>query len=161
MPYVLNRAELMEKRDQLQQTITDLLSDGASLQQVADAMGIDRMLISRLRTQYPEFAQALDSAAFEGSIHILEEIREAPYQELDPARARVIIDALRVYLEMRWPQRYGKKMEITHKTVDIGDLLEKSRRRAGILIESTAYEHATTDDESVVTPEPTLEDILS
>lgn len=142
-----------ELKHQLTETACDLLSNGMTLQQVADTIGISRSALAIIRRKYPDFAEELDRASFDGAMFILEEIRQTPDLVDCPQRARVKIDALCRYLELRWPHRFGKRLEIEVKHLDMGSALAAAEQRAAKVIESVAYEVLTTDSESVVDPE--------
>lgn len=147
-----------ERRAQLLESACNLLEDSCPpLRTVATELGISPNTLRHLRRTDPEFREELERAAFEGSTALLDEMRETPYLEPDPRRARVKIDALRSYLELRWPDRFGKRLDVTVRTIDLGDAIAKARQRAGITIESVAYEHVATDGQSV----DALEDMLS
>lgn len=140
---------VQEQREDIQETASVLLAEGKTLQQVADYIGIAFNTLTHLRRKYPAFRDELERAAFEGSTAILEQMRDIPFNEPEAARARVKIDALCRYLELRWPSRFGKRVDVTVKTLDMGDALAKARERAGNVYESTAYVIAATDDVSV------------
>ena len=135
--------------EDIRETAAELLTEGKTLKDVADSIGISPSNLFYLRRKFPAFAEELDRAAFDGSTAILEELRNIPFEEEDAARARVKIDAIARYLELRWPHRYGKRLDVTVKTLDMKDALEKARARAGMTIESTAYAVLDTDKESV------------
>ncbi len=140
----------LEVREQIKETAAELLATGVTLRQIEKDTGVSRSLIYKLRRQIPEFAAYLDQASYDGTIAVLEELKETPYLEENPHRARVKIDALRQYLELRWPERFGKRMEVRIKTIDIGNALEKARTRAGVTIESIACAVVASDSESSV-----------
>lgn len=142
-----------EIQRQLEETACDMAAEGMTLHQIADAIGISQRTLARIRRKYPEIAQALDVAAFDGALWVLDRMRDTPETEPDAQRARVKIDALCRWLELRWPHRFGKRLEIEHKGLDMGSALERSEQRAKRVIESVAYEVLTTDTESVVTEE--------
>lgn len=144
--------------------MADGLLEGHPIKRIAAESGISVKTIQKLKVQYPAFREKLERAAFEGSVIIMEQMRDTPWDELDPQRARVKIEALCRYLELRWPERYGKRLDVTVKTLDIGDALSKARARAATVINSTAYvvhgQPDATDLESVAQPESGIEDLL-
>lgn len=168
IPKKMTSAQLAAERERLGQTLVDMLSDGATIGECAEAIGVPTSTISRLRAKYPDFSQVLDSAAFDGSVHLLEKLLQTPELEACPQRARVKIDAIRTYLEMRWPSRYGKRHNVEVTTIDLTPSIERARQRAQRVIESTAYKVLTTDTQSVCTEEAapdcdavdTFEDLL-
>ena len=137
-------------RERVEETVAAFLSEGNTLTEAADAVGVPRTTLAALRRKFPDFAHALDQASFDGAVFILEELKQTPYSEIDVQRARVKIDALQRYLELRWPERFGKRMEVRIKTIDIGNALEKARTRAGVTIESIACAVVASDSESSV-----------
>lgn len=130
---------IAEQRQDIQETACELLGDGQTLQQVADYIGIGRTTLMYLRRRYPAFKNELELATLEGSTALLEQIRDIPFSEANPHRARVKIEGLCKYLELRWPERFGKRLDVTVKTLDMNDALAQARVRAGLVIESTAY----------------------
>jgi len=137
------------ERDDISYTVATMLLEGKSLRDCAAACGMAMNTLARLRIDYPDLREEQERAAFEGSTTLLEDMRDTPFTETDPARARVKIDALCRYLEMRWPERFGKRLDVTVKTLDLGSALNRARQRAGITIESAAYEVLSTDSLSV------------
>ena len=135
----------------IQETASDYLAQGLTQRQVADKIGISKDHLCRLRRKYPAFRAATDIAAKEGSIAILEKIREVAEDTLtgkvDATHARISMEGLAKYLELRWPEKYGKRtVDLNVKTIDMGDALSKARARAqartGTVIESVAYSTA-------------------
>ena len=149
-----------ERLDDIRETACEHLTEGKTFKQVADSIGISPSNLYYLRRKNPAFAEELDKAAFDGSTAILDELRNIPFEEEDAARARVKIDAIAKYLELRWPHRYGKRLDVTVKTLDLGDALNKARARAGITIESVAYAALDTDNKSVSEENPELTELF-
>lgn len=149
-----------EQRQDIQETACQLLADGKSLQQAADYIGVTRTTLMYLRRKYPALREELERATFEGTVAILEEIRDTPFRENNPHRARVKIEAMCKYLELRWPERFGKRLDVTVKTIDMQDALSQARARAGLtiegVVESTAYGAVNTvlDTDSVSVADP-------
>ena len=157
-------AHLKNHTAEIQESAELALLEGLSLREVCERIGISNNSLARLRRKFPTFREALERAAYDGSTAILEQLRNTPWDEQDPGRARVKIDALSRYLELRWPERYGKRLDVTMKTLDIGDALSKARERAANTIESTAYVVHATERESVAAledqSEGSVEDLI-
>jgi len=87
---------------------------------------------------------------------VLEELKSVPWVENDAARARVKIEALRSYLELRWPHLYGKRLDITVKSLDMREALELARQRAAVRVQPVDNQGdnraLSTDSQSVDTP---------
>lgn len=153
-------AQVAQHAAEIQESAELALIEGLPLREVCERIGISINSLARLRRKFPAFREALERAAFDGSTAILEQLRNIPWDEPDSHRARVKLDALARYLELRWPERYGKRLDVTMKTIDIGDALDKARSRAANTIESTAYVVAETDTISVNTSEESFSDLI-
>ncbi len=79
---------------------------------------------------------------YDASAQLLERLREIPFSEGDAGRARIQVDALQRYLELRWPQRYGKRMEVTVRHADMRGALDRAKQRAGRIIEGEVVRDA-------------------
>lgn len=141
--------ELAGKVALIQDTVEQYLAQGLSFDAIAAKIGISPTTIYNMRRQYPAFRMAVERAMEDGATAILEKVKEVVHDPLldkmDPARARARMDAARTYLEMRWPEKFGKRLEMTVKTLDLGDALSKARERAGITLESVACVVADSD----------------
>ncbi len=139
--------DVQEKLGQIQDTAATHLRAGKTIKQIADDIGISPNTIYLLRARYPAFRDELDKAAYDGSSAVLEELRHIPFDEENPARARVKVDALCRYLELRWPERFGKRLDVTVKTLDLGDALSKARARAGVTLDAVPVAVIADQDE--------------
>lgn len=153
-------AHISKHTAEIQEAAELALLEGLTLQEVCERIGISINALARLRRTQPLFREALERAAYDGSGAILEQLRNIPWDEQDSGRARVKLDALSRYLELRWPERYGKRLDVTMKTIDMGDALAKARERAANTIESTAYVVDATDTTSVAALPGTLADLI-
>ena len=134
----------------LKQTAINEAVTGATYRHIAELLGISRTELFNIRQADPAFRDALETAMFDGSTMVVEELREVPQNEPCPIRARVKIEALRLYLELRWPHRYGKQLNVTVKTLDMSDALAKARARISQPIEMQQVNAArSTDSQSV------------
>lgn len=146
----LDNGQLTRAGRELQQTVLDHAQDGKTQMEIAEELGIDRKTIANLRFADPAFRDELERVMYDASSTVVEDIRQVPYIELDPQRARVKLDALSRYLELRWPRRYGKRMDITVRSLDMGKALADARARQAQVIDSTAKDVTVlTDSESV------------
>lgn len=153
-------AHLTQHTAEIQESAELALLEGLPLREVCERIGISINALARLRRKFPAFREALERAAYDGSTAILEQLRNIPWDEVDSQRARVKLEALSRYLELRWPERYGKRLDVTMKTIDIGDALTKARARAATVIESTAYTVHATDTETVAPSEGDFSDLI-
>ncbi len=131
----------------------ELARSGDGYKTIADKLGIAVDTLQALRLMDDNFERMLERAMFQASPLILDELKEVPNTERDAAMARVRIEALRTYLELRWPERYGKRLDVTVRTLDMRGALESARKRAGITIDSQAesitYGETSSDSQSV------------
>ena len=137
-------------QDEQRQAAIESAHAGETFKDIAEKLGIGRGTLLMIRRRDPEFAKQLDDAMFDGSTSILEDLKEVPYIEPDPARARVKLEALRSYLELRWPSRYGKQVNVNLKVLDMRSAIDKARQRASQVID--LYRDSTgvyTDRQSV------------
>ena len=155
-----NRRFTEDQRLAIQQTACELYADGKTIAEIAAHIGIDAPTIRWLKRNYPSFNQALDQAAADGSVAVLEQMKCIPWEEPNAHLARVKIEALCKYLEMRWPDRYGKRLDVTVKTLDLGPALERAQQNARRIIESVAYSVVDTDTQSVSGTDAGIDDLL-
>lgn len=136
-------------QDQQKEAI-ELAHQGETFRDIAAALKITPGTLLKRRREDPVFMRMMDEAMLDGSAMILEELRSIPYTEAHPGRARVKIDALRAYLELRWPSRYGKQVNVNLKVLDMRSAIDKARERASQVID--LYRDSTgmyTDRQSV------------
>lgn len=140
----------------IQATAIEQAETGATYQAIADGLGISIHELNAIRRANPAFRQMLADAMLEGSEHILEAMLKVPDTESkDPAWVRVKIEAMRLYLEMRWPDRYGKRMQVTVRHLDMSQALAKARERASQAHETQGkLVKVATDSQSVATYVP-------
>lgn len=141
--------------------------EGKTYKDIAEMLGMSRTSLLNLRSQDPAFKQMLEDAMFDGSTMVVEELRDVPYVEECPQRARVKIEALCRYLELRWPHRYGKRLDVTVRTLDMRSALDKARERVSkvsqVIDMSPDSNGVYTDSQSVDTgllAVLTLEDLM-
>lgn len=112
------------------ETALEMFRDGATHQDVADALGVSRATWLRLRRRDKALKEAVEEARAEGAEILIDMYQRTPYEEPDAARARVKLEALRGTLELRYPERYGKRYhDVTHRTLDMSGALERANRR--------------------------------
>jgi transposase len=114
-------------------------ADGATHRQIAERTGVSVDSINRMKQRFPDFRNQLEQAMYDASVLDVEQLKEIPLNAAaDPARARVQIEALSRYLELRWPNRYGKRVNMNVKTVDLTEAIKRARQRQAQVIDSTA-----------------------
>lgn len=110
-----------------------LAGESATQQDIADVLGVSPSTVARALAIDPQFQQLYDETLYKASVQLLEKLRTIPDLERDVSRARLKCDALSRYLELRWPERYGKRIEHTHKFADLGGALARGKARAEAL----------------------------
>lgn len=110
---------------------------GLTLTEIMEQTGVSADKLTNLRRVDPPFAEQLEQEQLDASRLAVEEIKLVPYREPDPRVARVKIDALAKYLELRWPDRYGKRVNMTVQHLDLRGALAEARERVAQVIDST------------------------
>ena len=123
-------AYLRKRGQEIYDDAFKIAATGVSYKQLCKQLHIDPALMRLIRAEDTDFDNKLSAAMESASILAVDEIRDIPYSEDNPHRARVKIDALRTYLELRWPRLYGKKLDITIQTLDMRQALDLARERA-------------------------------
>jgi len=105
-------------------------AESGTFYDIADLMGVSRSSVTRALASNPEFKAIYEAVLYAASEGLLERLREIPFQlGIDPQRARVQIEALRTYLELRWPSRYGKRLDVTVRHADMRGAMDRARAR--------------------------------
>ena len=120
---------LADKGAHIYEGALDLAETGSTHKAICTQLGISINTLRGILRDDAGFAMLFRQAMEAGSTIVLEELKEIPYSEPDAQRARVKIDALRYYLELRWPHLYGKRMELTIKTLDMRQALDLAQAR--------------------------------
>ena len=157
MPYPITPLSA-DQRD----TALDMAHQGDTFKEIAEKLGITPGTLLRRRREDPTFARMLDDAMLDGSAMVLEQIKTVPFTEENAQRARVQIDALCRYLELRWPSRYGKQVNVNLKVLDMRSAIDKARQRASQVID--LYKDSTgtyTDMQSVDTGQDAINTAVS
>jgi len=125
--------------DPVETRAVELAYAGASRRVIAEELGVGLSTLQRRIRTRPDFAAALESAAEEHSTIVLERIRDVPNTATDSARGRMTIEALRTYLELRWPARYGRHVTMDVRHLDMTQAITAARQRATQVFDSTAH----------------------
>ena len=155
----------LTRLDPHRETLREHAAKGWSYARMAIAIGVAPAAFVRYRQQYPDFAAEIDALLESSADGLLDAIRERYINQgegFDPACARVSLDALKLYLEKRFPKRYGAQVQVrVDHTVDIGPVLARARARLmGQVIDGKVLSSAlSTDGLSVVTA-PALSALL-
>lgn len=112
-----------------------LAAEAKSRKEICQDIGISSQALQQMCRELPGFRDALETAMSDASQLVLEQIKELPWIEPDIQLARLKIDALTRYLELRWPQQYGKRINLAVTTMDLTGALADARKRAGLIIE--------------------------
>ncbi|MDE2103154.1 MAG: helix-turn-helix domain-containing protein [Patescibacteria group bacterium] len=145
--------------DAQRDSIIDRAAEGATLRAIAEALGVNVRTLFDYRRAHPEFAAALERAAEDHAESWLDDLRQDVLNNLnngvlDPAVLRVKLELARFYLEKRFPNKYGARVNVDVKHhVDISGALDRARaRRAAMqVIDGIVLSSVTsTDGQSVV-----------
>lgn len=115
---------------EIKATALDMAANSNTQREVAESLGIAPRTLARILAEDQGFRDTYDAALYQASSQLLEKLREVPWTEVDAQRARVKIEALSRYLELRWPHRYGKRLDVTVRAVDMRGALARARDRA-------------------------------
>lgn len=111
--------------------ILSMAAESATQAEIADVMGVSISTVVRALVHDPAFGAQYESTLFQASVQIVEQLRQIPFNESTSfQRARIQVDALARYLELRWPSRYGKRLDVTVKSADMRGALDRARQRA-------------------------------
>ena len=114
---------------QVKSTALEMAAESSTQVEIAEALHIAPRTLARIMAEDKPFRELYDSTLYQASSQLLEKLRDIPWVEQDAQRARVKIDALARYLELRWPHRYGKRIDVTVRTIDMRSALERARAR--------------------------------
>ena len=144
-------SQLLIPLDTIKATALEMASESSTQLEIAESLGIAPRTLARILAEDKQFRDLYDSTLYQASSQLLEKLREIPWDEIDAQRARVKIDALARYLELRWPHRYGKRIDVTVRTIDMRSALERARARrdASVVSVVPAGEAASAACESV------------
>ena len=158
----------------------DAAADGKTLEGIAQAAGIDKRTLFDFRRANPEFAARLEETLLDGAFVLLDKLRAELIENLsistvnvtmlntdearkvapsdlgltriDPALARIKLEAMKFYLEKRWPKIFGAKIDVNIKqTIDIRGAIARAKERVvSQVIEGQVINEAlSTDSQSV------------
>lgn len=137
-------------RDQ-HQKVLDLMYDGMTYTKACKTALITRQEIDKDRNEYPDL-DALYIRAMEGlSDSMMDEtIPIADNEDIDPQRARNMIDARRVHASKTNPKKYGERLDVSHtlQLVNIKDALSKAESR---IVLPVSYQTNTIDAQVIDT----------
>lgn len=153
-PRELVSASYLEKRgDEIYSGALEKAEDGATYGEICKALKIGPRTLRHICREDERFRQQLEQAMEAASTMVLEELKNVPFSETDAAMARVKIEALRTYLELRWPHLYGKRLDITVRTLDMRQALDMARQRAAARTQAiditSESQRISTDSQSV------------
>lgn len=118
---------------QLVQLVIDEIYRGRSFTQVSKAFGVDRAEFFRLLNANSELKQEYAYACEARSEVYIDEAPEIADGELDPARARVRIEARKLYAATMHPKKFGNKVDVNvNHSLDVAGILAEARQRVGL-----------------------------
>ena len=120
---------LIPRAQEIHDKALELASSGKIYKEIAKELKISPNTLRNICLDDAKFKSEIEQAMESASIMVLEDIKQVPYKEMDAARARVKIEALRTYLELRWPGLYGKRIDVTIRTLDMRQALDMARQR--------------------------------
>jgi hypothetical protein len=111
----------------------DLAVEGKTLGQIHAALGVGAAVFWRERQKDPDFSLAFTRAREEAAHLVADRALTVVEEYADPARARIMLDAIRWHTSKRLPHVYGERLDVNlNHTVDIGGALADARRRAAL-----------------------------
>lgn len=138
--------------------LVDRVAAGDTRRKIAELMDVSVDTVHAMIARDDALRVEVERAEEKAASIVLDEIRAIPTRDdISAHRARVNIEAYRTYLELRFPSRYGKSINLNVKTLDMNKALEQARERASRVLEGKAQvidsqrqiEHTSTDTLSV------------
>jgi hypothetical protein len=154
---------LLTNYDDAKAKAIELADTGATYADMARTLRIGISTLIKLRRKDADFRDQLEHAMQAASHIVLDDIKKIPWEESSAQMAKVKIDALRTYLELRWPQLYGKRIDVTVRTLDMRQALDLARervKRQGQVIDLHQSDYHVQTDCISVLGASTLESLL-
>jgi len=120
--------------DEIFSTIEHHMLGGATMTKACELTGLQPATLGRLRIEFPHIANGIAEAKVQQIDSLLSKLADIPtdYPHESSAEKRLRLDCLRTYLELSYPERFGKRMNVEIKQeLRIKDALSTARQRAG------------------------------
>ena len=107
------------------------ISEGKTLRSLFSELSVHPMDLATYLSEVPDAQEKYDKARVINTETLAEDVISIADTEIDPARARNMIEARKWYASKLHPSKYGERIDINiTKTVDIGSALIEARSRA-------------------------------
>lgn len=124
-----------------------LASQGKTLAEIRDAIGISQQEFWEYRQENSDFAEAFARARQEGLEELADGLLTITEEEHDVQKARLRSENVRWLLSKRKPHVYGDRIDLNvNQTIDINAALLEARQRAALPM---SYQRPTLEGEAI------------
>lgn len=124
-----------------------LASQGKTLAEIRDAIGISQQEFWEYRQENSDFAEAFARARQEGLEELADGLLTITEEEHDVQKARLRSENVRWLLSKRKPHVYGDRIDLNvNQTIDINAALFEARQRAALPM---SYQRPTLEGEAI------------
>jgi uncharacterized protein (DUF1778 family) len=125
----------------------NIIDQNSSLRKALETQGISVSTFHRYVSEVPECGQAYLRASDIRAHNLVDEIIEISDTELDPQRARNMIDARKWVASKLMPQKYGDRIDVNvTATVDLSAALSDAVKRAKFVVNEAPQQIEVNED---------------
>ena len=111
-------------------TTLAMASECKTQKEIATELAISVSTLQRVLRADDSFRTTYETVLYDASSLLLEELTTIPRTEIDSRRARVICDNIERYLRLRYPKRFGPRIDVTVTTVNLAAAIAAGQARA-------------------------------